>query len=259
MAMHEGSPKQVLALISYPYGSRRINLRQEDAIATRAGGVVRRLQCKFSDADEAWLRGRGGAAEAEALKLSRSSRDAYRLEGFVLVQPGRVSCGTLSEWDREEDMLFEYLCRPRDAFSVQILSAKKTRNSIPWSPAVSLVDLSRHRAPLQTGITPVSANLSTVEVADGDSVMTISRMLADWGVPPTEQAQALDAMHAVLLCSPVMGLVLAGSWQRLVLTCSKAKTTFNLIFEFPIVKLTINSFQNFISNFPYFCFLIYNF
>ena len=102
------SPSMALFLAGYPHGARQI----------WTGKRCRRAQLD----PEAWLVTRCRSLGVQGLEEVRCGpcRLSCQVLCLVKVTPGRLYVGPFTKWSQEEEVLFQYLGCPSDAFSHSI-------------------------------------------------------------------------------------------------------------------------------------------
>lgn len=202
-------------LAGFPHGAKRVNLGKEDrrqlsphALAQKHPG---RLPCQWPS--DLGLADRFGSAcesvRALAVQPRGQRKKALSISGIARVKPGRIHLGGFTHWCAEEEILFRYHGRPRDAVSLQIGDVRKLSY---------LVEINRSPN-FCLGIFELTESLLALSIdrRDGDppGLAHVRDVLAQWHLSPDAK------MFCMLVPQAILDLIFAGQWWHLIAWCNE--------------------------------------
>ena len=154
------------------------------------------------------------------------------VEALVCVAPGKCGSGILSAWNQEERLLWEYLRRPMDAYSVRICNVLQvdppalvtsTRNKRGQIGRIAVRHNHVFLAGRQIDLS-ASALVSHAHSSSSVEQRPLADIFSSWGVDGLEN----NVAPCMWLPYEILHLVLLGHWRHLVLSASWTSAT-NLV------------------------------
>ena len=175
--------------------------------------------------DTEWLRRRLGQHDV-GVKFACDyvqADDSCMIVGAALVEPGRMRCGPLTQWSEECKHLWEYLGKPLDAYSVNIVGVFRLRTPIPVcyresnSAVPTMLPISNFNGlfrPFGFSADELGGKEGEVFDSRGGPLQAASSSLSEalhgWGADVAD----IQFFHAHMLPDPIARLVCEGSWTQ---------------------------------------------